>query len=285
MLIDIHTHFYELDKHMGPQVISDMRNCNIDPAVWKFSEEDYLAAIHPADAAVVFGLKGAKTGWMIPNNFVADFVDRHPQRLVFFVSIDPGQPGFMEELEHMHQDRKCKGVKLSPIYQGVHPHDPRYHEIYAYCNKHNLTILTHMATTFSSGVPLEWARPALMDEIAIRYPNMNIILAHLGHPWEGETIAMIRKQQNVFTDISALYYRPWQFYNSMRLAVEYKATGRILFGSDYPATTTHGTLDNFRNINAVLGNSGLPAIPSEIIESIINRDSLELLGIPKPGAA
>jgi len=166
------------------------------------------------------------------------------------------------------------------MYQGVHPHDKRYYEIYAYCARHRLPLLTHMATTFSSGVPLDWARPALMDQVAIDFPDMNIILAHLGHPWEPETIAIVRKQHNLFTDISALYYRPWQFYNSMRLATEYHATGKILFGSDYPATTSANTIINFRNINNVLANSGLPPVPSEIIESIINRDSLSLLGIP-----
>src|SRR5690606_9065839 len=125
-------------------------------------------------------------------------------RLIFFTSIDPGQPAYMEELERMHQDYQCKGVKISPMYQGVHPHDKRYHDIYAYCEKHGLPILTHMATTYSSGVPLEWGRPALMDQIAIDYPDLKIILAHLGHPWEGETIALIRKQPNLFADISAL---------------------------------------------------------------------------------
>lgn len=283
MIIDIHTHFFDAAKHCAPQVEQDMRNCNIDPAIWQFDADDYMKATAEADAVVVFGLKGEKTGWRIPNEFVAEHVATAPDRLIFFASIDPGQPGYMEELERMHQDFHCKGVKISPIYQGVHPHDKRYHEIYAYCEKHGLPILTHMATTYSSGVSLEWARPALMDQIAIDYPDLKIILAHLGHPWEPETIALIRKQPNIFTDISALYYRPWQFYNSMRLAVEYKATARILFGSDYPATTTGGTLENFRNINGVLGNSGLPPIPDDIIESIINRDSLTMLGIEHPG--
>jgi predicted TIM-barrel fold metal-dependent hydrolase len=261
-----------------------MINCGIDPAGSIFSEDDYMAATAAADAVVVFGLKGERTQWRIPNEFVAGLVSRHPSRLIFFASIDPGVEGFMEEMERMHQDLNCRGVKISPMYQGVHPHDKRYHEIYAYCEKHGLPILTHMATTYSSGVPLEWGRPALMDQIAIDYPGMNIILAHMGHPWEPETIALIRKQPNLFADISALYYRPWQFYNSMRLAVEYKATARILFGSDYPATTTQGTLDNFRSMNNVLGASGLPPVPAEIIESIINRNSLELLGIPLPEA-
>src|SRR5690606_34892287 len=94
--------------------------------------------------------------------------------------------------------------------------------------------------------------------------------------------AAIRKQPNLYSDISALYYRPWQFYNSMRLAVEYKATGKILFGSDYPATTTGESIDALRKMNHVLGTSGLPPIPEDILESLIHRDSLSLLNIPRP---
>ena len=133
-------------------------------------------------------------------------------------------------------------MKLAPIYQGVHPLDPRYRHIYAYCQKHGLPILIHMATTFSSGTPLEYARPAHMDQVAMDFPELRLVLAHLGHPWEGETIAVIRRNANVYADLSALYYRPWQFYNSMRLLVEYRAEHKVLFGSDFPFTTTADSL-------------------------------------------
>jgi len=282
MIVDIHTHFFDQARHWGPQVLADCERCGISPELWKFTAEDHLRETAAADYAVVFGLRGAKTGWQIPNEVVAQHVARAPERLLFFTSIDPTEPDFMQQLERDHQDLGARGIKISPVYQGVHPHDPRYYEIFAYAQKHRLPILTHMATTFSSGVPLDWARPAHMDQVAIDFPDLPIIMAHLGHPWEGECIAAIRKQPNLYSDISALYYRPWQFYNSMRLAVEYGATGKILFGSDYPATTTGGTLENFRRMNHVLGTSGLPPVPAEIIESIINRDSLALLGIPKP---
>jgi predicted TIM-barrel fold metal-dependent hydrolase len=142
--------------------------------------------------------------------------------------------------------------------------------------------MIHMATTFSSGVPLEYARPALVDQVAVEYPELRIVLAHLGHPWEAEAIAAVRKQPHLFADVSALYYRPWQFYNAMRLVAEYGAGGKLLFGSDFPATTTAESMAGLRNVNAVLGQSGLPRIPEELIEGIIHRDALALLGIPDP---
>lgn len=86
----------------------------------------------------------------------------------------------------------------------------------------------------------------------------------------------------MYSDISALYYRPWQFYNSMRLLVEYKADHKVLFGSDFPFTTTADSIEQVRKLNQVTGNSGLPEVPAELIEKIIHRDTLALLNLTHP---
>jgi len=279
MIVDVHTHFMNIEADWDKQVYFDLDRCKMDLSHWKTSAENHLKETEVANAAIVFGLRACKTGWNVPNDPVAEYVAKHPERLIFFTSIDPTRKSFMEELEHDHQNLHAQGVKLGPIYQGVHPLDKRYYEIYRYCERHSLPILTHMATTFSSGVPLEYARPVHMDQVAVDFPDLKIVLAHMGHPWEGETIAAIRHSPNMYADVAALYYRPWQFYNTMRLLVEYHAEDKVLFGSDYPATTTSDSLKGIRNVNAVLGNSGLPPIPSEVIEGIINKDSLKLLNL------
>lgn len=282
MIVDIHTHFFDFAAHCGPQVLSDLQRCGMDPAPWQFTPEDHLEATAAADVAVVFGLRAARTGWRAPNEAVAEQVRRAPERLVFFAAIDPAEDGFREELERCHRDLGCQGVKLGPIYQGVPPLDPRYREIYGYCERHGLPIMIHMATTFSSGVPLDYARPVYMDQVACEYPDLKIVMPHLGHPWEGETIAAIRKQPNLYADLSALFYRPWQFYHAMRLLVEYRAQGKVLFGSDFPATTTAASLEGVRGVNAILGQSGLPPIPQTVIEEILHREALSLLGLEHP---
>jgi predicted TIM-barrel fold metal-dependent hydrolase len=282
MVVDVHTHFFRPETDFGPRLLADLARCGIDPKSWHGLSEKHLAETKAADTAIVFGIQGAATGWLVPNDAVAAHVWRAPERLLFFASVDPGQPNYMEELGRCHADLKCQGIKLAPVYQGVHPLDKRYRDIYAYCQKHGLPIMIHMATTFSSGTPLEFARPAHMDQVAIDFPDLKIILPHMGHPWEGETIAVIRRNANVFADTSALHYRPWQFYNSMRLATEYRATHKILFGSDFPFTTTRDSLHGLRNINAVLAQSGLAPVPQEVIEQIIHQDALTLLGLKTP---
>ncbi len=282
MLVDVHTHVFDPAADFGPRLRADLARCGVDSAAWGDVAERHLASTQVADVAVVFGLQAAATGWNVPNDRVAAHVRRAPDRLIFFASVDPAQADHLEELERCHQELHCQGLKLAPIYQGIHPLDKKYRQIYGYCQKHGLPILIHMATTFSSGTPLEYARPAHMDQVAIDFPDLKIVLAHMGHPWEGETIAVIRRNANVYADISALYYRPWQFYNSMRLLVEYHAEAKVLFGSDYPFTTTEDSLKGFWSINSVPGRSGLPVVPEEVIEGIIHRDTLAALQLRHP---
>jgi hypothetical protein len=140
-----------------------------------------------------------------------------------------------------------------------------------------MPILYHFGTTFCAAAPLAVTRPALADDIARRFPELRIIIAHLGHPWEGEALVTARKHPHVYCDISALHYRPWQFYNSMVLAQEYRVTHKLLFGSDYPFTTPGASIDAMRRMNEPLQGTHLPRIASETVEGIIHRDSLSLL--------
>jgi predicted TIM-barrel fold metal-dependent hydrolase len=80
------------------------------------------------------------------------------------------------------------------------------------------------------------------------------------------------------TDLSAGFYRPWSLYNALLLAWEWSQTDRILFGTDWPVTTARETMDGLRSLNR-FAQGGNPRIPEEVIEGIIHRDSLALLGI------
>jgi len=106
-----------------------------------------------------------------------------------------------------------------------------------------------------------------------------MIIAHLGHPWIGETISLIRKHPNLYSDLSALYYRPWQYYNSLVLAKEYGVLHKLFLGSDYPVTTPQQSIDGLRNVNAPATGTSMPIISSDEIEAIINRDTFGILGL------
>jgi len=277
MIIDMHTHLIDYETEIGDKIKSDIARC-FKKNLWLYTPEDFASATSAADKIFVFGIRAQATGWFSDNDRIAKFTKKSP-RYTFVASIDPLDEDYTEQLTYVHKTLGAKMLKLGPIYQGLHPHDKKYHEIYSYCQKNNLPIITHMAATFTSDIPLEYARPILMDEISCQYPDLKIILAHLGHPWEPEAIVAIRKQPNLYADVSALYYRSWQFYNTMRLLEEYGADKKVFFGSDYPATTTQESITGLRGVNNILKGTSLPTVSNETIEGIIRRNPFEALDI------
>ena len=104
-------------------------------------------------------------------------------------------------------------MKFGPIYNGVSLLDPRMEPFYRFCVRHNLPLTMHMGTTYARNAPVELGRPIYVEEIALRHPELKMVMAHMGHPWYEECIVIARKQPNVYCEVSALFYRPWQFYN------------------------------------------------------------------------
>ncbi len=172
-----------------------------------------------------------------------------------------------------------RGIKLLPMYAGFRPDEPRLDPLWEYAVQHGLPVLLHTGTTFISSAPLECTLPRHLDPVAIRYPKLRLILAHLGHPYEGECVVVIRKHANVYADISALFYRPFQLYNSLMLVQEYGVWDKVLFGTDYPFTTVNDTIAGVRGLNKMVAGTGLPRLNEDKIEELIHRDSLLLLGL------
>ena len=142
-----------------------------------------------------------------------------------------------------------------------------------------LPVLIHQGATFPRRAPLKWAQPLLLEDVALLCPELRLVIAHMGHPWEAETIVLIRKHPHLYADISGLFYRPWQQYNSLRLAIEYGVADKLLFGTDYPIATYRETVDGLRQIPAIGAGAAVPRVPEETIERLIERNPLPLLGL------
>jgi predicted TIM-barrel fold metal-dependent hydrolase len=106
---------------------------------------------------------------------------------------------------------------------------------------------------------------------------VKIVAAHLGHPYKRECVALIRKHPNVYADISALHYRPYQLYKNLILVQEYGVWDKLLFGSDYPFTTVDASVSGLRNLNRQLRGTHLPRLAELQIEALIHRDTLKIL--------
>jgi len=172
-----------------------------------------------------------------------------------------------------------KGIKLLPMYAGFYPNDRRLDYLWEYATKHNLPVLLHTGTTFIAQAALDCTVPRLIDDVATRYPDVKIIMAHLSHPYEGECVVTIRKHPNVYADCSALHYRPFQLYHSMMLVQEYGVWHKVLFGTDYPFTTVAASLDGMRKLNDMLEGTKLPRLKVDKLEEMFFRDTLRILSI------
>ncbi len=278
---NIHSHTWDQALHLQAATVREADLSRGHPLDLTVRFDAFMADMARFDRVVVFGMKARRTGYWVPDEYVAEFVARAPHKMLGFAACDPTQDDYMDELVHAVEDLGLVGLKLGPIYAGFDPRDDRCRCVYEYCQNRSLPVLFHTGTTFNREAPLGFSRPWLFDEVAIEYPELRMVLAHLGHPFYDECLAVIRKHPHVYADIAALHYRPWQFYNMMILAQEYKVTHKLLFGTDYPFAMADESIEGVRNVNRIIGDSSLPRVSAELIEQILNRDALALLGIQR----
>ena len=280
MIIDVHSHAWEYPAHFSDDFRQQAKRAKAGVEMDLTVSYDAYRATAPDDTVtIVFGGKAKLSGLWVDDRYVAKYVAADPARLIGFLSVDPTQPGWEDELRFGHQELGLRGIKLLSMYAGFRPDDSRLDPLWQYATKHRLPVLLHTGTTFVAQAPLECTLPRHLDVVATRFPEVRIIMAHLGHPYEGEAIVTARKHPHVYCDISALHYRPFQFYHSLMLVQEYGIWDKVLFGTDYPFTTVNATLDGLRTLNDMLAGTALPRLSHEGIERLINRDSLPLLGL------
>jgi predicted TIM-barrel fold metal-dependent hydrolase len=280
MIVDVHSHAWEYPAHFGDdfrvQAARARRGVEVDLAV---RYADYRAAAPDGCRTIVFGGKARLSGMWVDDDFVARYVSQDPARLLGFMSVDPTQDGWEREMRDGRERRGLRGIKLLPMYAGFRPDDARLDPLYAYAQRHALPVLMHTGTTFVSQAPLECTLPRHADAVAIRFPEVKLVLAHLGHPYEGECVEVVRKHPNVYADVSALHYRPLQLYHSLMLVQEYGVWDKLLFGTDYPFTTVNASVEGLRRLNDMVEGTKLPRLEPAQIEGLIHRDGLACLGL------
>ena len=280
MIIDVHSHAWSFPEHFGDDFVAQARRAKAGGEVdLTVRYEDYRRQA-PADTrTIVFGGKARLAGLWVDDRYVAEYVAAHRDTLIGFLSVDPTQDGWQREMHEGHQELGLRGIKLLPMYAGFRPDDKRLDPLWDYASRQRLPVLLHTGTTFISQAPLECTLPRHLDPVAARWPDVTIIMAHLSHPYEGECVAVIRKHPNVYADISALHYRPFQLYHSLMLVQEYGVWDKLLFGSDYPFTTVNASIDGLRSLNRLVEGTNLPRLDAGAIEALIHRDSLRILGL------
>jgi predicted TIM-barrel fold metal-dependent hydrolase len=293
VIVDVHTHtptHVDAVPEGERQLNSKWRPDRVVDAAVTWA--DFLQAMEPVDRACVFGIryKGGSEGagggsagleWQGNiNDQTAAFARTRPDKLIGFMSVHPDDDRDpVQEIERCVHDLGLRGMKLGPNYQGFDPLSASAFRVYEAAQRLGLPIVFHQGTSPVRTAPLRYAHPLIMDEIAQAFPELRVVMAHIGHPWQVDTIAVIRKHPHVYADVSAQFYRPWSQYQALRLATEWGVLEKLLLGSDYPVATPRETIDGLLASVGVAERANLPPLDPNALHAIINRDALPLLGL------
>jgi predicted TIM-barrel fold metal-dependent hydrolase len=277
MLIDVHTHCH-LAEHWGCEWHRNWQPVYGDEYPDHTPEQyDEAMAAAGVDLAFVFGMRASRAGVITPNEFVEDFCARTATNTVGFMALDLSDDDVLDQLADGIA-RGLRGVKLYPVLAHFDPRDPGHDPFFRAATEAGLIVLWHMGATPSPEGRLDLSEPLLVDDVARRHPELRQIIAHLGHPWQRETIVVLRKNRNVFGDVSAAWARPTDGFRALVRAQEWDVVPKLLFGSDYPMWTPAVAVAGLREL-AAMRPAGMPSISEETVEWLVDGDPRAALGL------
>ena len=286
MLFDTHTNLMWYPDHLSDEFVNfaleaKKAKMRLTPDVYFAGSDDdkknafdsrpeqLLAATENCEKVIVFGLRAPFCGMQVPQELVADFVKANGERFIGWCSIDPNDEDCIDQLAYCVNDLGLRGLKVAPIYQNWNPQDPKHIPFFKKVEAFNLPVNIHQGTSFVRPGPLKYANPILLEDIAIACPDLRMIISHMGHPWEDECVVLIRKHPNLYSNVSALHYRPRRHYNAFMSALEYGVEHKLIFGSDFPSATPEQVIAGQWKVNDVVQGTNFPTFPEEAIHNII----------------
>lgn len=260
MIIDFHVHVSR-PEHEHPWVLEFMRS-QFDGDLEAMAEtvltpQGLRATLQATgiDFAVALAEVSPITTGVATNEYTIDLVRRANAlpdpasgpagRLIPFASINPYIDGDLAaRLEQLVLIDGFRGLKLYPVYQYHYPNDPRLYPLYAAAQELGIPILVHTGSSVFRGARIKYGDPLLLDDVAIDFPDLSILMAHGGRPfWYEQAFWMARRHAHVYLEISGL---PAQNLLTYFPRLE-EIAEKFVYGSDWP-----GNPDLRRNIDAVL---------------------------------
>jgi predicted TIM-barrel fold metal-dependent hydrolase len=273
--IDTHVH---LESEAAAGTAADAAATKYFGADGVARDPDSIAAYYRARnmACVVFSVDERLTGRPpVPNDVVAQFAADNPDVAMAFASIDPhrGAAG-VQEARRLVESGLVRGLKLHPPVQQFFPNDRIAYPLYEVFAEARLPVLFHTGHSGigtgmkgGGGIRLKYGDPMPIDDVAVDFPDLPIIMAHPAFPWQDEAISICLHKPTVYIDLSGWspkYFSPTliQYANTM-------LKHKVLFGSDYPWITPDRWLADFEKI----------AIRDEVRPLILKENAVRLFGL------
>tara|TARA_B100000700_G_scaffold267854_1_gene308107 strand:- start:4667 stop:5563 length:897 start_codon:yes stop_codon:yes gene_type:complete len=177
----------------------------------------------------------------VPNDFTALQCSRYPGRLYGVIGIDPlvDVHENLTEMERCVEEHDFRVLKLLPTYHHYRPDDRRLDPYYEKCLALDIPVQIHLGWTRTIATTMEHQRPMHLDRLGREFPDLKVIVAHLGHPWVDEAIAVVAKHPNFYTELSG--WGPYgmaphdpvgETYRALKKLKNYGCLGKVMFGSD-----------------------------------------------------
>lgn len=215
------------------RIPSDMRSGVDSDRYVEIMDEAGIA--HSLLVAVRAGDPARRGSFEIPYETVARWCDRHPERFSGLAGTDPTRG--IAQLKDL--DRAVElgfvGAHAYPHWFALPPDAARWYPIYARCCELDLPLMLQVGQNliYQKDVRLpSVARPILLDQVALDFPDLALIGIHVGTPWYEEMIAMAWKHERVFIGIDA--YAPKHLPPAVVRYMDSYGAGKVLFGTDWP---------------------------------------------------
>ncbi|QVK21191.1 amidohydrolase family protein [Mycoplasmatota bacterium] len=182
----------------------------------------------------------------------------------------------LRNLEQSISSERVVGIKIYAGYYHYHVWDEVYDDVYKLAEKYKLPVVIHSGDTYSEKGLLKYSHPLEIDELAMKYRNVNFIVAHFGDPWIMETAELISKNSNVYADLSGLIVGNKQvvkkfseeplFKDHIKRGLIYANNyKKILFGSDWPLVRIETYIEFIKEL-----------IPKEHWDDVFYKNALKL---------
>jgi predicted TIM-barrel fold metal-dependent hydrolase len=281
--IDVHTHAeVSKDGHasLSPELLGASaayfkahghRQPTVEEMAAHYRERRMAAVVFTVDAEHATGRP------RIANEEVAESCAAHADVLVPFASVDPhkGRAG-VREARRLVTEYGVRGFKFHPSLQGFSPDDRMAYPLYEAIEELGVPALFHTGQTgIGAGVPggggirLKHSDPMLVDDVAVDFPELRIILAHPSFPWQDEALAVATHKPYVYIDLSG--WSPKYFPPQLVRYANTLLKDKVLFGSDYPVITPDRWLADFAALD----------IRPEVRPRILKENAARLLGLLK----
>jgi hypothetical protein len=209
----------------------------------------------------------------VSNEEVAELAAENSDVMIPFASIDPGKGKMGVRLaRRLIEHYGVKGFKFHPQVQEFFPNDRHVYPLYEVIAEAKLPALFHtghsgMGTGMpgGGGIRLKYGNPLYVDDVAVDFPDMPIILAHPSWPWQDEAISICLHKAQVYIDLSG--WSPRYFPPQLVQYANTQLKHKVLFGSDFPLITPDRWLADFEVTN----------IRPEVRPLILKQNAVEFL--------